>query len=164
MTETDIIIRPMLDTDATAMHVIHGRAVRQSCAPMLSPKIVEAWLRDRSPEGYLRARNDGGENFLIAERRGLRAGFASWRGSWLEALFVDPDHQGTGVGQALFDACDEAAEAQNMFLSDLNATLNARSFYEAAGFRVMEEGFEEKFGERIPHIAMMRLSRQEQSE
>jgi GNAT superfamily N-acetyltransferase len=163
MGASDIVIRAMQDSDADAMHIIHERAVRQSCAPLLSPQVVAAWLRGRSPEGYLRARNEGGENFLIAENRGLRAGFASWRGSWLEALFVDPDHQSTGVGKALLIACEEAAEAQNIFLSDLNATLNARSFYETAGFRVMEEGYEEKFGERIPHLAMMRLARPERS-
>lgn len=159
MGAADIYIRAMQDADAAAMHAIHERAVRQSCAPLLGPAVVEAWLRDRSPDGYIRARDEGGENFLIAENRGLRAGFASWRGSWLEALFVDPDHQSSGVGRALLTACENAAAGQNCFLSDLNATLNARSFYEAAGFKVLEEGFEEKFGERIPHLAMMRLAR-----
>lgn len=158
MAASEIVIRDMQDTDAAAMHALHERAVRQTCGPALKPAIVEAWLRGRTPDGYIRARDEGGENFLIAEVRGLRAGFASWRGSWLEALFVDPDFQGTGVGRALLNACEADAAEQNIFLSDLNATLNAKTFYEAAGFKVMEAGYEEKYGERIPHIAMMRVS------
>lgn len=158
MLPAEIVIRAMQDTDAAAMHVIHERAVRQTCAAGLAPSVIEAWLQDRTPAGYLRARDQGGETFIIAERGGLRAGFASWRGSWLESLFVDPDHQGKGVGRALLNACDEAASRDNRFLSDLNATLNARTFYEAVGFQVMEEGYEEKYGERVPHLAMMRIS------
>jgi len=158
MSQPDIVIRGMQDADAAAMHALHERAVRSTCAPLLGPEVVEAWLRGRSPDGYIRARNEGGENFLIAEGSGLRAGFASWRAEWLLALFVDPDHQGRGVGQALFRACEEQAAARGQFISRLDATLNARSFYEAIGFRVTGEGFEEKYGQRIPHLSMFRVS------
>ena len=149
----------MLDDDAPAMHAIHTKAVVETCAPLLTSAVVEAWLRDRSPDGYIRGRDEGGETFLIAEVRGIRAGFASWRGSWLEALFIDPDFQGHGVGRALFVACEQDAEKNGNFLSDLNATLNAKGFYQNLGFKAVEAGFEEKFGERIPHVAMVRVSR-----
>lgn len=157
MPVSQIVIRPMRDEDAPAVHAIHDRAVSVTCAPLLPDAVVAAWLRDRSPEGYLRARDDHGERFWIAERRGLRAGFASWRGAWLMALFVDPDHQGKGVGRKLLEACERDAAAHGEHIARLGSTLNAQGFYEGLGFRVTGEGYEEKFGERVPHLEMLRL-------
>lgn len=156
MPPSEITIRPMRDEDAPQMHAIHERAVRTSCAPELGPGVVDAWLRDRDHDMFLRARDDGGEVFVIAELRGLRAGFAGWLPGRLTSLFVDPDHQGCSVGAALLSACEAAAETAGTPILGTNATLNARTFYEAAGYRAIGDGFEERFGERIPHIRMAR--------
>jgi GNAT superfamily N-acetyltransferase len=157
MPVSQIVIRPMRDEDVPVVHAIHERAVSMTCAPLLPEAVVAAWLRDRTPEGYLRARDERGERFWIAEHRGLRAGFASWRGEWLMALFVDPDHQGNGIGRLLLDACDRDAADGGGKIARLDSTLNARDFYERLGFRVTGEGYEEKFGERVPHLEMLRL-------
>ena len=61
-------------------------------------------------------------------------------GSHMEALFVDPDHHGTGVGRALVDHAltrDPAPDpTHNPTLSvDVNEqNAMARRFYERAGF------------------------------
>jgi GNAT superfamily N-acetyltransferase len=39
---------------------------------------------------------------VVAERDGEVAGFADPAGGWLNALYVDPPAQGTGIGSALF--------------------------------------------------------------
>lgn len=156
MPPSEITIRPMRDADAAQMLAIHERAVRISCATGLAPEIVEAWLRDRDHEGFLRARDAGGETYLIGERRGLRAAYASWLPGQLVSLFVDPDHQGHGIGRALLAACEAEAAESGAPILKVNATLNARSFYESAGYRPLGDGFEERFGERIPHVRMLR--------
>lgn len=157
MPVSQIVIRPMQDGDAAAMHAIHERAVRISCAPALPPEVVDAWLHGRSPAGFLRAHDDGGERFWLAEIRGLRAGFAGWLGDRLTALFVDPDHQGSGAGRALLAACDRDAAARGEALMRLDSTYNAQAFYERAGFRAIGEGHQLTHGQRVPHVSMLRL-------
>lgn len=157
MSVSQIVIRPADEDDWDAVHAIHRRAVEHGCAPLLTDAAAAAWLARLSAEVHRRNNGAGGETYRIAESRGLRAGFASWAGEWLMALYVDPDHQGEGIGRALLAACHRAAGGCGGGITRLNATLNAREFYEAAGFRVTGEGHEEMAGERIPHLRMLRL-------
>jgi GNAT superfamily N-acetyltransferase len=153
-------IRPMRPDDATAIHELHGRAVRESCAPLVDPAVVEAWLHSRTPEGYLSAADQGGEHFWVAEdEHGCVIGFASWRDDELVALFVDPDFQRQGLGQRLYAACVTDAHDRGHRLTRLRSTRNAVSFYEALGFRRLEDGWEMKRGQRIPHVKMERRDR-----
>jgi len=150
-------IRRMRAEDSAGMQTVHTNAVSQTCGPMLEPDIVEAWLHGRSPEGYLRAANSGGEVFWVAvDDTGLVVGFASWLGDELVSLFVDPCHEGQGIGQTLFATCQADAEKGGRSISHLSSTINARTFYESLGFRVVRYGFKEKRNKRIPHIEMER--------
>jgi len=124
---------------------------------MLEPGIVEAWLYGRTPEGYVRAASSGGEVYWVAvEGTGLVVGFASWSGDELVSLYVDPRHEGQGIGKQLFATCQADCEKEGCSISHLNSTINARTFYESLGFRAMREGFREKRNKRIPHIEMER--------
>lgn len=152
-----IAIRPMRDKDADAMHEVHTKAVRRACAPLLDPDVVDAWLFGRTPGGYVSAAADGGERFWVGVIDAERVvGFASWRDDELISLFVDPDCHGRGIGRRLFDACQDDAAANGNGIVRLNSTLNARTFYEAYGFREVGRGYNEKRHKRIPHIEMVR--------
>jgi len=83
-------------------------------------------------------------------------GFGSWRGDDLVALYVDPQMHGRDVGRRLFTACETDARENGRSITRLNATLNATSYYEALGFRKVRDGYNEKRGQRIPHIEMIR--------
>ncbi len=153
-----IEIRAMRDADAAGMHELHTKAVRQVCATLLESDVVEAWLYGRTPEGYLRAANDGGESFWVALADTDRiAGFASWRDNELMSLFVDPDSQGLGLGRRLFQACEEDAARKGAVITRLISTLNAQTFYETRGFQAGQRGYVEKRNMRIPHIEMRRV-------
>lgn len=150
--------RPMRDADATGMHDVHTRAVRQVCARMVEPHTVEAWLHGRTPKGYLRAADEGGEAFWIAvSDNGEIAGFASWREDELVSLFVDPERERRGLGHRLFATCEEDASKNGHKIVRLISTLNAQTFYESLGFTAEGEGHTEKRGVRIPHIEMRRI-------
>lgn len=65
-------------------------------------------------------------------------GFAAVAGEWLEQLYVDPEHQGRGVGRALLE------DVKRLRPGGLQAhvfTRNApaRRFYEAAGFVLVDQ-------------------------
>jgi putative acetyltransferase len=148
-----MLIRAMDVHDVDKIHRIHTEAVNITCASHYDAERREAWLRGRTPEGYLRAQQNG-ENFLVAILEGAVVGFASWRAEELLALFVLPSRQRRGVAHSLFDECGRRANESNFAITKLNATLNAREFYEQLGFKVTRRGYEIKRGKRIYHYKM----------
>ena len=150
-------IRRMRPDDVTALHAVHTLAVRQICAPFLKPAVVEAWLRGRTPEAYQRAAEEEGENFWVAvESDNHIVGFASWRDETLLALFTHPEHQRRGIGRDLFAICEQDALEHGWKIIRLNATLNAKSFYEARGFKRLRMKYRERHNQRIPLVLMER--------
>lgn len=149
-------IRRMQPGDAPGIHEVHTAAVRRSCAPLLADAVVEAWLHGRTPEGYLSAADDGESFWVAADDGGRVRGFASWQDDELLALFIDPPAHGQGIGGLLFAACERDAMENGQVITRLNASLNAVSYYEALGFAAVREGYQEKRGERIPQIEMIR--------
>jgi GNAT superfamily N-acetyltransferase len=93
----------------------------------------------------------GGVPYLVASINNIIVGYANWMGDELMSLFVQPNYHRTGIGSALFDACDQ----QNR-ISRVKATLSAVGFYRRFGFLVDHEGFDVKREVRIPHIFMRR--------
>ncbi|MEM7172751.1 MAG: GNAT family N-acetyltransferase [Pseudomonadota bacterium] len=149
-------IRPFRPDDAEAMLGLHGEAITRCCAATLSPEAVTAWLSGRTPEGYLRAIAKGERFWVATGADNAVIGFASWRDDELESLYVHPDHQGSGVGRALFAACEKDARACEQSLTKVSSTLNAQSFYESLGFHFISTGYWEKRGHRLPTIEMIR--------
>jgi ribosomal protein S18 acetylase RimI-like enzyme len=78
----------------------------------------------------------------------------------LYAIYVDPDHQGTGAGRALLEESVRrcvAVDLTHMYLWVLEGNAPARSFYERAGFRA--DGTEEPFevdGVEVPEVRYAR--------
>jgi putative acetyltransferase len=152
-------IRRLRPEDAPGLHDVHTAAVRETCALLLTQAIVEAWLYGRTPEGYLSAAEDGESFWVAVDEAGGVVGFASWQDDELVALFIDPAAHGQGIGGRLFAACERDAAKADQAITCVNASLNAVSYYEALGFAVVGEGYQEKRGERIPHVEMVRDAR-----
>ncbi len=115
---------------------------------------VEAWNHERDPGDYPLA--DPDRRLVVAERDGAVVGFgqvAPGRGE-LEAVYVDPDHWGQGVGTALVTHLEGVAHEAGAGGLRLLASQNAVEFYEAAGYRV--EGTEtlETRGVELPCVRM----------
>jgi hypothetical protein len=93
-------IRPAIPADAEALCALHKASVRALCVGAYTTEEIEAWLREREPQGFRRAMTDGGETMLMAECDGAVAGFASIKETVLFGLYVDPAI-GRGAGQVL---------------------------------------------------------------
>lgn len=80
-----------------------------------------------------------GSETLVAADGDLVAGFATLipGASTLEYCFVDPQHQGRGVGRALLLELLDRARALGLSEVTTRASLNAMRFYEAQGFRTV---------------------------
>lgn len=146
----------MEEGDTADMHRLHVAAVRQVCAKTVTPAVVEAWLHGHAPEIYLRAACLGEAFWVAVESADRIVGFASWRADEIVGLYVHPEFYGQGIGQALFTACEDDAAANGHAIVRLSSTLNARSFYEALGFRYVKDGYREKRGQRVPYVEMVR--------
>jgi GNAT superfamily N-acetyltransferase len=73
-------------------------------------------------------------------------GLIAFHDDWIEQLYVLPEAQGRGVGSALLEIARRTADRLQLWTFQRNA--QARHFYEARGFALVEEtdgtGNEEK--------------------
>ena len=97
---------------------------------------VSAWIADEEPK-----RDTGdftpGCTVLVAESERRIIGFSRFSRIVLEALYVHPAQAGRKVGELLLTAVERSAAAVNVKTLALDAALNAVSFYESAGYRVL---------------------------
>jgi ribosomal protein S18 acetylase RimI-like enzyme len=74
------------------------------------------------------------------------SGVIAFRKGWIDQLYVLPEAQGQGAGSALLQVAKSSFDRLQLFTFQRNA--RARRFYEARGFRLVEEtdgaGNEEK--------------------
>ncbi len=88
-----------------------------------------------------------------AEVDGRVVGFAIHRDGWLRHLYVDPAHQGLGVGSALL-ARVVAEEAPAVQLWAFARNVRALDFYRRHGFVVVEETDGQGNEEREPDVRL----------
>lgn len=146
----DILIREMSQSDIATIHSIHTQCLQTTLSHFYNEQQIQAWLAGRTPEGYWRSK-EAGSPYLVASINNIVVGYANWMGDELMSLFVQPTNHKTGIGSALFEACD-----QKNRISRVKATLSAVDFYRRFGFVVDHEGFDVKRDVRIPHIFMRR--------
>ncbi len=70
----------------------------------------------------------------------------------LRALFVDPGARRRGIGSLLIERCVEFARAAGYARIELGTTsdlVDARRLYDAAGFRIVREEVQPRFGTTV---------------
>ena len=143
--QDEVSVRSMTDADVRAIHEIHTACLTRTLSAYYSSEQIAAWLKGRTPEGYLRAAS-GGEQFFVAEASGRVVGFASWQDDELLALFVHPDMQRGGVGGRLFEACMSDASGMGSAIVHVKAARGAEAFYRRRGFTATGQGSVTKHG------------------
>ena len=74
----------------------------------------------------------------------------------VHSFFIDPDHQGRGIGRLIWTRLLERAHAYAMADVRLDADPNAVPFYEAMGFQVVGDAPSGSIpGRRIPHMTFL---------
>ena len=131
-TNQAIEIRRATEGDADAISRIIVRALRETNAKDYPPEVISALVLNFAPERVA---------LLIANRQvytaiieGTVIGTASLQGSVVRTVFVDPDHQGTGIGAKLMDVVEGFARAKSITRLRLNSSLTAHGFYEKLGY------------------------------
>lgn len=82
---------------------------------------------------------------FVYESDGRVVGFLSLIGNDVGAIFVDPDHQGRGIGRALMDRARDSRPYLELDVFEANAI--GRRFYDAYGFAFVNRHIHEASGQ-----------------
>lgn len=141
--------------DTPALWPLRTRAVRAGCASHYAPQVIEAWCAAPPPERLPALIEAGGG--IVMEEDGTMAGYAvlDLASGEVDALFVEPVHQGQGIARELMIALEAMAKERNMGRLFLSASLNAVPFYERAGFKaIREELYPHRGGQSLASVYM----------
>jgi GNAT superfamily N-acetyltransferase len=108
------------------------RAIRITNAVDYPPHLIAAVADNFTPERVL---------VQLAKRQVFVAvvdssvvGTASLHGRVVRSVYVDPDHQGTGIGGKLMEAVEELARSQSIDGVSVPSSITAQEFYRRRGF------------------------------
>ena len=127
-------IRRATDQDRQGIWNVHLRAIREVCSGSYSEQQVTAWANLLSPASYVAVVRE--RVLLVSEDAGCITGFGQLNqaSGEVEAVYVLPDRQREGIGEALLRSLEEEARAAGFTKLSLSATLNAVPFYERCGY------------------------------
>src|SRR5712692_9134379 len=131
MTTDAIEIKPATAVDAEGISCMVIRALRETNPQDYAPEIIDALVSTFSPERV--ASLIASRQVYVAIAHGMIIGTASLRGSVVRTVFVDPDHQGKGIGARLMDVVEIPARARSITTLIVPSSLTAQGFYEKLG-------------------------------
>lgn len=148
-----ISIRPVKESELRRVAAIRVAGWQSAYRGIVDDAFLDAMSIDGA-EAKMRSRFKENNTFLVAEVAGQIVGFcrfvsdnsftpeATDADCELTALYIDPPHQHTGVGTALFDYVVDTLRAQgrrHMILWCVKENLPAVSFYEKMGGKLAGE-------------------------
>ena len=143
--------------DVATLWALRTRCVRETCSSHYPPEVIAAPGRPRHRRRST-ARLLGQGGCVVAEdAQGALLGFGVFDtdANEVDALFVDPDRGGKGIGQALMQRLLAMADREREVV--LSASLNAVPFYQRQGFiTVREEAYPHPSGVALASVSMRR--------
>ncbi|MEG2803243.1 GNAT family N-acetyltransferase [Stenotrophomonas sp.] len=126
------MIRTLRDTDLEQASAVCMRAFLQAVAPSLSTRGVETFSAIAAPAAFA-ARGQQDNLQQVFDVGGVIKGVAELKQRrHVAMLFVDPDGQREGIGEALLAALVQQARTEVLTVS---ASLSSVAFYARHGFR-----------------------------
>jgi GNAT superfamily N-acetyltransferase len=122
-----IEIKCATEADAEGISRMVIRALRETNAKDYPPEVISALVSNFSPERV--AGLIANRQVYVAIADGIIIGTASLQGSVVRTVFVDPDHQGKGIGARLMDVVESIARARSITKLSLHSSITADSFY-----------------------------------
>ncbi len=129
-------IRRLRDSDVASLRRLICDTINVSYAPVYPPRAV-TFFKDFHGEPRITERARLG-TVLVIEQAGDLIATGSLVDDEIFAVFVRPDHQRAGLGQALMSALEDRARASGVTESVLSVSLPSRRFYEALGYEMVQ--------------------------
>lgn len=140
-----LTLRPATEADAQLVAAVHLAARRRAAMPPGTRTDAETF-------GWLASRIDR-DDVWVAEHDGRVVGYARFTETWLDDLYVVPDHAGQGVGSALLDLV-KAQRPGGFCLWVFEMNLAARAFYAGRGLIELERTDGSDNEERTPDVRL----------
>lgn len=125
-----MILRRASLADAGEIARLHRHVMRESLSflPELHTAEEDLWFFSERllPENEVWVGEDGG----------VIAGYIAFKPGWVSHLYIHPEHQGRGLGDALLAKALEDGSPRELWTFQQNA--RARAFYEARGFSLVK--------------------------
>jgi GNAT superfamily N-acetyltransferase len=134
-----IEIRPATVADADAICRVAIRALRETNARDYTPDVIARLVAGFVPQRI--AAFIASRPFYVALARGVVVGTANLDGTAARAVFVDPDHQGQGIGAGLMEAIENLARTRSVTTLQVQSSATAQGFYKKLGYVVVGEKF-----------------------
>ena len=134
------VIRPFRPEDAPALAQVIRRALYETNAKDYPVSVLDFMTDLYQPPHILDLAAQGSIYVAEADARPVGCGAVTPHAEhpedgYIQAVFLDPDYQGQGLGRAIL----EAVEADPLFRSrrrvEVHSSLTARVFYEKMGYR-----------------------------
>jgi putative acetyltransferase len=149
-------LRPYTAADAEATLAVFRRAVRTTAARDYSPAQVAAWAPDDLDVEAWGARRRARAT-VVAEDDGRVVGFTDVDATgYVDMMYVDPGAGRRGVATALLAWAVAEATSSGAESLRTHASITARPFFEAHGFRVDEVRHPVRNGVVFENFAMSR--------
>ncbi|MDF1603085.1 GNAT family N-acetyltransferase [Nocardioides sp. YIM 152315] len=146
---TDLVLRPAGAEDAAAMADLYS-AARVAAVPQM-PSAMHTNAEDRHWMAGQLARDD--HEGWVAERDAAIVGYALLSPTWLDHLFVHPEHLGSGIGSVLLDVV-KSVRPDGFALWVFESNAGARRFYLRHGLVELERTDGSGNEEKAPDVRM----------
>ncbi len=127
-----IDVRSFAPADAEVVAALIGNTIRYSNSRDYPRAMLDSLIAYFTPDKLLQLAAE--RQCLVAEVDGRVVATAALDGTRLATFFVNPDHQGRGIGTVLLRALEEAALKAGLPAVYVDASITGVPFYEARGY------------------------------
>ena len=128
-------LREFRPADLPAVRELLLETMHVSYAGIYAPSAIRHFTRHHEPKNILTDAQEG--LAVVLERDGQIVGTGALVGDKITRVYVRPDLQRRGLGKRIMAGLEEHARAEGRRSVFLNASIPARRFYEAAGYRLV---------------------------
>lgn len=135
----DCLIRIATREDTSAISTVIVSALRQSNAHDYSPEIIARVEHSFAPKAILDLLIQ--RQVYVATVRGQVVATGSLDRDVVRSVFVDPPHQGTGIGRQLMTMLLAVAASNGIERLRVPSSITAEGFYSSLGFNKIRDEF-----------------------
>lgn len=147
-------LRPYLPADAPMLAAIFRASVEDLTTEDYDEDQRNAWAAAADDEAAFGTRL-GGLLTLVATLDGAPAGFTALKNAdTIEMIYVYPALAGRGIGATLYDAVEKLVRARGAERLLVDASDNAREFFERRGFKAQKRNMVPLRGEWLANTTL----------
>lgn len=135
-------LRKAKPQEAEILWNIRNQAIRHGCKTSYDADVIARWTPDLMPERYRQMVIEH-PFYVVEDEKGEIAatGYLDLDTHCLEAIFTLPAASGKGMATRIIGALKQEARSRGITRLTLDATPNARSFYQRLGFATLNEKY-----------------------